>query len=109
MYFEFKQKFGVFFKVHLVILFIVSKLGKLGVQRFKWCANLIWDKEVMAIWRQLRRVEKPWFRNSTYEFEIQFKFTLISNSPTATLVFHLLHLVNYIYGHSVHPKWAPHN
>ena len=39
MYFEFKQKFGVFFKVHLVILFIVSKLGKLGVQHFKWCAN----------------------------------------------------------------------
>ena len=38
------------------------------------------------------------FRNSTYEFEIHFEMTPISNSPTATLMFRLLYLRNCIYG-----------
>ena len=37
------------------------------------------------------------FRNSTYEFEIHFEMTPISNSPTATLMFRLLYLKNCIY------------
>ena len=43
------------------------------------------------------RVISKWFRNSTYEFEIHFEMTLISNSSTATLMFHLLYLGNCIY------------
>ena len=37
-----------------------------------------------------------WSRNSTYEFKIHFEMTLISNSPTATLMFHLIYLGNCI-------------
>ena len=42
------------------------------------------------------RVISKWFRNSTYEFEIHFEMTPISNSPTATWMFHLLYLGNCI-------------
>ena len=34
------------------ILYVFSKLGKLGVQRFKRCVNQRWNKEVMTVWRQ---------------------------------------------------------
>ena len=57
------------------ILYIVSKLGKLGVQRFKRFANRSWNGEVIAIWRQLHQVGGS-FRN---DFEIQLmisKFNL---------------------------------
>ena len=37
------------------VLYVVSKLGKSGVQHFKWCANWSWNKEVMAVWRQLHQ------------------------------------------------------
>ena len=46
----------------ICILYIFSKLGKSGVQRFKWCANRSWNEEVMVIWRQLHQVENE-FRN----------------------------------------------
>ena len=42
------------------------------------------------------RVISKWFRNSTYEFEIHFEMTPISNSPTVTLMFRLLYLGNCI-------------
>ena len=45
---------------------------------------------------QSLRVISKWFRNSTYEFEIHIEMTPISNSPTATLMFHLLYLGNCI-------------
>ena len=54
----------------IYILYIVSKLGKSGVQRFKRFANRSWNEEVMAIWRQIHQVGRS-FRNSTYDFEIQ--------------------------------------
>ena len=79
----------------LDILYIISKLMKLRVQHFKQCANQSWNEEVMVIWRQLCKVEGP-FRNSTYEFEIQFEMTPISNSPIATLMFCLIYLGNCI-------------
>ena len=47
----------------IYILYIFSKLGKSEVQRLKRCANRSWNEEVMAIWRQLHRVENE-FRNS---------------------------------------------
>ena len=96
----------------IYILYIVSKLGKSGVQCFKQCANQSWNEEVMAIWRQLHQAGGSfrndfeiqlmiskfnlWFRNSTYEFEIHFEMTPISNSPTTTLMFCLLYLGNCI-------------
>ena len=49
------------------ILYIISLLEKSRVQRFKQCANRSWNKEVMAIWRQLHQVGGS-FRN---DFEIQ--------------------------------------
>ena len=42
------------------------------------------------------RVISKWFQNSTYEFEIHFEMTPISNSPTTTLMFRLLYLGNCI-------------
>ena len=51
----------------IYILYIVSKLGKSGVERFKWCVNRSWNEEVMAIWRQLHQAGGS-FRN---DFEIQ--------------------------------------
>ena len=40
----------------LCILYFSSKFGKSGVQRFKRCANRSWNEEVMAVWRQSRKV-----------------------------------------------------
>ena len=37
------------------MLYIVLKLRKLKVQRFKQCANQSWNEEVMVIWRQLHQ------------------------------------------------------
>ena len=51
----------------IYILYIISKLGKSGVQHFKRFANRSWNEEVMAIWRQLHQAGGS-FRN---DFEIQ--------------------------------------
>ena len=51
----------------LYMLYIVLKLRKSGVQKFKWCTNLISNKEVIVIWRQLHQTEVS-FRN---HFKIQ--------------------------------------
>ena len=102
----------------LYILYIVSKLGKSRVQRFKRCANRSWNKEVMVIWKQLYKVEGS-FRN---DFEIQlknsksnlwirnplrndtnFEFTHCHFDVSSPLPWEL-HL-----GHSIHPKWTPHD
>ena len=54
----------------LYIIYIISKIRKVGVQHFKWCANWSWNEEVMVILRKLHHVEGS-FRHSSYEFEIQ--------------------------------------
>ena len=41
-----------FQELKLCILYLISKLGKSGVQLFKRCANWSWNEEVMAIWRR---------------------------------------------------------
>ena len=79
----------------LDIIYIFLQLEKLKVQCFKRYANQSWNEEVMAICRQLCKVEGP-FLNSTYEFKIQLEMTPISNSPIATLMFCLLYLGNCI-------------
>ena len=38
------------------ILYVFSKLGKSGVQRFKRCVNWSWNEEVMVVWRQPHQV-----------------------------------------------------
>ena len=62
------------------IIYIFSKLRKSEVQRFKRFANQSWNEEVITIWRQCTKLEghfemiskfNLWFRNSTYDFEIQ--------------------------------------
>ena len=67
IYSEFEDKFGALSKSILYILYIVSKLGKSEVQRFKRCVNQSWNEEVIAIWRQLHQARGS-FRN---DLEIQ--------------------------------------
>ena len=40
------------------ILYVISKLGKSEVQRFKWYANQSWNEEVMAIRSKSHQVER---------------------------------------------------
>ena len=40
-----------FLELKLCIPYVVSKLGKLGVQHFKRCMIWIWNEEVMSVWR----------------------------------------------------------
>ena len=54
---QLQGKFGALPRVNFLILYIISKLGKSGVQRFKWCTNRIRNEEVMAIWRHLHQAE----------------------------------------------------
>ena len=62
-----RQTLEYFLKSILGILYIISKLEMSGVQCFKLCENLSWNKEVMVIWRQLRKVERAFWNY----FEIQ--------------------------------------
>ena len=63
IYSDFEDKFGALSGVHYIYtLYIVSKLGKSGVQLFKRFANRSWNEEVMTIWKQLHKVEGS-FRN----------------------------------------------
>ena len=44
------------------ILYVVSKLGKSGIQRFKRCMNWNWNEEIIAIGSQSHQAES-WFHN----------------------------------------------
>ena len=46
------EHFNHLLKFISCILYLVSKLGNSGVQRFKRYMNQSWNKEVMAVWRQ---------------------------------------------------------
>ena len=59
---SFKTNLEHFPESIIYILYIIFKLRKLGVQRFKQCANRSWNEEVMATWRQLQQDENE-FRN----------------------------------------------
>ena len=58
-----RANLGCFLESILYILYIVSKLGKSGVQRFKRCMIWSWNKKFMAVWRRTRKAE--------WEFRIQ--------------------------------------
>ena len=47
-----------FLELKLCILYLVSNIGKSGVQSFKRCLIWRWNEEVMAIWRWLCKVER---------------------------------------------------
>ena len=47
-----------FLELKLYIPYLVSKLGKSGVQRFKWYVIRRWNEEVMVVWRQARKAER---------------------------------------------------
>ena len=44
------------------ILYVVSKLGKSGIQRFKRCVNWSWNEEIITIGSQSHQAES-WFRS----------------------------------------------
>ena len=101
MYFDVEANFGVLFEVHL----------RHSIYHFEaWdvrspTLQTMWKFELkQRSYGHLKTTAQSWksilklFRNSTYEFEIQFKMSSISNLPTATLVFSLLYLDNCTYG-----------
>ena len=55
---SFKDNLEHFLESIIYILYIILKLEKLGVQRFKRCAIWSWNEEVMAVWRQLHKAEE---------------------------------------------------
>ena len=97
------------------ILYIVLNLGKSGVQRSKRCANQSWNEEVMVIWRHVHQVGGS-FRN---DFEMISKFNLwIWNPFRNDTNFEFTHchfdvsppLPQELHlGHSIRPKWTPHD
>ena len=61
-----------FLKLKLCVQYLVSKLGKSGVHRFKRCLIWSWNEAVMAVWRWLCT---PWtkilhFANVGHIFEV---------------------------------------
>ena len=64
--------FRVLLGVHFIHTICLSNLGKSGVQRFKWCANRRWNKEVMAVWRQPRKAKRISLRNTPLAHEFHF-------------------------------------
>ena len=69
-----KETLEYFMESIVYMLYIILKLGKLGVQRFKQCAIWSWNEEVMANWRQLHKAKKefriniPWCENFRTNF-----------------------------------------
>ena len=100
IYSEFMDKFGALSRVHFVhaIYRFESQEVKSPTLQTVFKSELKWRsyshlKTTAPRWRVISK----WFRNSTYEFEIHFEMTPIPNSPTATLMFHLLYPGNCIY------------
>ena len=86
IYFDFEDKFEVLSEVHFrhtIYHFKDQEVRSLTLQTV-YKSNLKWRsynhlKTTTSSWRTISK----WFQNSTYEFEIQFEMTPISNSPTA--------------------------
>ena len=53
----------------LYIPYIVSKLGKSEVQRFKRCTNQSWNEEFMAIWRQLHQAKRQFRKLQNHKMQ----------------------------------------
>ena len=60
------------------ILYVFSKLGKSGVQRFKRCVNWSWNEEVMVVWRQPHQVVRK-FRSCEINLGLENVVLLLRN------------------------------
>ena len=99
IYSEFEDKFGAFFRIHFIhtiYRFEARAVSSLTFQtvyksEIKW-RSYVHLNTTAPSWRVISKR----FWNPTYEFEIHFEMTPISNSPTTTLMFHLIYLGNCI-------------
>ena len=55
-----------FLELKLCIWYLVSKLGKSGVYRFKRCSIWSWNEEVMAVWRRLCKAERKCYSRTPF-------------------------------------------
>ena len=94
-----RKNLEYFLKSILGMLYVISIAWKVRSPTFQmvYKLELKWRSyDHLKITMQSWRIILKWFRNSTYEFEIHFEMTPISNSPTVTLMFRLLYLGNCI-------------
>ena len=103
-----RKNLEYFPKSILVILYIISKLGKSRVQLFKLYTNWSWNEVVMVIKDNCTKLKNhsKWFRiqfmNSKSNMKLpNFKFTHC-HFGVSSLPPQKLHL-----RHSFSPKWAP--
>ena len=93
-----KDNFEHLLESNFYILYIILKLKRSGVQRFKRCAIWSWNEEVMAIWRRLHKVEEEfridisWCENFRIDFALTFLNAKIfaahfPNAKISTLTF----------------------
>ena len=54
-----------YLELKLRIPYLVSNLGKSGVQSFKRCTIWSWNEEVMVVWRQARKAEREFRSRDT--------------------------------------------
>ena len=95
-------KIGIIYEVHFrhtIYFFEVREVRNPTLQTM-WKSELKWRsydhlKTTSQSWRTISKFNL-WIWNPTYEFKIQFEMNPISNSPTTTLMFHLLYLKNCI-------------
>ena len=86
-----------FLELKLCIPYVDSKLGKSGVQFFKWYMIWSWNKKVMAIWRWMRKAERE-FRSRG---AISKGVSQLRNHPLA----HECHFAAAV-SHFAAAKWA---
>ena len=79
------------------ILYVVSNLGKSGVQRFKWSMNWSWNEEVMAVWRQPCKAER--------QFRIRAPISQVVSQLRSHPLAHECHFAAS-YTHFAAAKWA---
>ena len=95
---SFKENLENFLESNSYMLYIISKIRKLGVQRFKRCAIWSWNEKVMAIWMRLHkakeefRIDISWCENFRIDFALTFLNAKISashfpNAKISTLTF----------------------
>ena len=99
IYSDFEDKFRALTRVHFIytIYHFEDREIRSPMLQTVYKSELKWKsydhlKTIVPSWRVISK----WFRNATYEFEIHFEMTPISNSPTATLMFLIFYLENYI-------------
>ena len=65
-----------FLNLNLCILYVVSKLEKSSIQRFKWCTNRSWNEEVRTIGSRSHQAEGQFRRLQNGDLQLA-NFTAI--------------------------------